>query len=77
MSKEFDAQTKRAGIIHLDAKIGTLNDLLSDIKDHGFTETYQIEGHINNLLEIMNELKGNEYEADAKADHLTGQIPNV
>ncbi len=73
----FQDQAIKAGQRHLDAKIDTLQELLSDIDVEKFTEIYQVQGYINNTLDILKDLKGDQYQADANADHVTEQIPNV
>lgn len=57
MSNSFEQQAIRAGQIHLNAKIDSLDELLSDFKSEKYTEMYQVEGHINNQLELLNKLK--------------------
>jgi hypothetical protein len=53
----FQDQAIKAGQRHLDTKIDTLQELLSDIDTEKFTEIYQLQGHINNTLDILRELK--------------------
>lgn len=74
---DFEQAIKRVGEIHLNAKIDALQGLLKEIKAEGYTEIYQVEGHINSSLDVLDRVKGEQYEADAKADHVTEQIPNV
>ena len=59
---DFEQQAIKAGQRHLDTKIDTLNELLVDIKTEKYTEVYQVEGHVNNLLDILNKLKGGSNE---------------
>ncbi len=56
----FQEQAIKAGQRHLDAKIDTLQELLSDIDVEKFTEIYQLQGHINNTLDILKDLKGEQ-----------------
>ncbi len=56
----FEQQAIKSGMTHLNAKIDTLKELLADIKEHKYTEMFQVEGHINNQLDILIELKGEQ-----------------
>ena len=58
--KDFQEQAIKAGQRHLDTKIATLQELLSDIDTEKFTEIYQVQGHINNTLDILKNLKGEQ-----------------
>jgi hypothetical protein len=58
VTNSFGQQAIRAGQIHLNAKIDSLNELLADFKTEKFTGMHQVKGHINNQLDILNKLKG-------------------
>ncbi len=62
----FEQQAIKAGETHLNAKIDSLNELLADIEEHKYTEIFQVEGHINNQLDILNKLKGEQYQSDKR-----------
>ena len=54
MAKE---QIKKIGDTHLNAKIQMLEELLEEIKENGYTTFSEINGSINNNLDIFNEMK--------------------
>ncbi len=64
--------------IHTDAinsgQIIALEVLQKAIADYKLTEIYQVEKLIQGQLDA---LKSRQYEADARADHITEQMPNV
>lgn len=77
----FDDITRKAGIAFLEAKINTLKELKEEIKKEGYITPAQINGaissHIDSLYKLLDKSKGEQYQADASADHVTEQIPNV
>jgi hypothetical protein len=72
--KEFDSILDSHSDTRDLGKSQALEQLLSDIKLHKVTEVYQVESLIQGQLDA---LKATQYEAEARADHITEQIPNV
>ena len=62
VTNNFEQQAIRAGEIHLNAKVDSLSELLADFKAERYTEMYQVEGHINNQLDLLNKLKAENDE---------------
>lgn len=62
-------------------KILTIIQLQGLIADYELTTIEQVEGLIHNIImgdEALEDVESTQYEADAKADHLSeGQFPNV
>lgn len=81
MSDEFDKIMTEHLYDNYKAGVSVLEVVLAEIDEYGYSTVEQIKGAIHNRIDIMHKrnevVTSEQYEADANADHLTGQIPNV
>ena len=56
-------QIKRAGQIHLNAKIDALAEMLIEIEEEDYRSVHQVKGAIISRIELLTEIKGQD---DAK-----------
>ncbi|PHS21840.1 MAG: hypothetical protein COA84_15025 [Robiginitomaculum sp.] len=54
---DFGAQIKRAGKIHLNAKIDALAEMLIEIEEEDYRMVHQVKGAIGNRIDALNSLK--------------------
>ena len=54
---DFKRQAKRAGTIHLNAKIDALAEMLIEIEEEGYTLARQIKSAILSRIELLTEIK--------------------
>ena len=71
---QFDEKMKEYNSALTDGRIMSLELLLRVMVINKVTEIYEVEELVGMLLKSA---KGDQYEAEQKADNLTGQIPNV
>lgn len=60
---DFAAQAKRAGQIHLNAKIDALAEMLIEIEEEDYRMVHQVKGALRNRIETLVSIKE---ENDAK-----------
>ena len=79
--EEMPDHINKLTMISLESKVTELNSLLNEINDRNYTTVSEVKTAINESINIINaminEKQSEQYEAEAKADHITGQIPNV
>lgn len=79
--RHAEHQSKKIGETHLNAKIQMLEDLIKEINDEGYETFNQLKGSIESNLDTLNKVKAKDdkemtseqYEAEAKADHFSGE----
>jgi hypothetical protein len=68
---EFEQQAKRAGKIHLNAKIDALAEMLIEIEEEGYIIVPQVVGALINRIEMLTEIKEQD---DAKDSTVTRTV---
>ena len=56
----FEQQAKRAGQIHLNAKIDALAEMLIEIEDEYYSTVHQVKGAIRSRIELLTSIKETE-----------------
>jgi len=54
---EFEQQAKRAGQIHLNAKIDALAEMLIEIEEEDYRSVHQVKGALRNRIEALTGIK--------------------
>ena len=79
--EDMDDHINKVTMMVLKSKVTELSSLMNEIDDRNYTTVSEVKTAINKNINIINtminEKQSEQYEADAKADHITGQIPNV
>lgn len=57
---QAEAQMKKIGATHLNAKIQMLEELLEEIKTEGYETISQLKGSIHSNLDILNKIKNRQ-----------------
>ena len=59
---EFEQQAKRAGQIHLNAKIDALAEMLIEIEEEDYRMVHQVKGAITSRIEMLTSIKEDDNE---------------
>ena len=62
---EFEQQAKRAGQIHLNAKIDALAEMLIEIEEEDYRMVHQVKGAIRNRIELLTSIKEQDDAKDS------------